>query len=226
MLFRNPEICGKIMSVDNNMVRHNLTTEDRPKWQQVLALAEQRGILRPRDLEPAGIAREYLNKLHSEGLLERVGRGLYRLPHAPASRHAQLAELAARAPKAVVCLVSALEFHELTTQIPHQIWIAIGVKDRAPRIDYPPIRAIRFSQATLEFGVAQYEIDGVNVNVFTPAKTVADCFKFRSQVGLDVALEALRDCYRQRKATMDELWQAAKVCRMANVMRPYLESLV
>jgi predicted transcriptional regulator of viral defense system len=208
------------------MVRHNLIPQEHPKWQQVLALAKHKGILRPRDLEPIGIAREYLNKLHEEGLLDRVGRGLYRLPDAPVSRHSQLAELAVRAPKAVVCLISALEFHELTTQIPHQIWLAIGIKDRVPRIDYPPIRAIRFSQSTLEFGVAQHKIDGIAVNVFSPAKTVADCFKFRSQVGLDVAIEALRDCYRQRKATMDELWQAAKVCRMSNVMRPYLESLV
>src|SRR5688572_19681432 len=107
------------------MVRHDLTAEPRPKWEQILELARQRGVLRPRDLESVGIAREYLNKLHREGLLARVGRGLYRLPEAQFGRHSQLAEVAVKVPKAVICLVSALDFHELTTQIPHQIWIAI-----------------------------------------------------------------------------------------------------
>jgi predicted transcriptional regulator of viral defense system len=214
------------MSVDINMIRHNLTTETSPKWEQVLKLAREKGILRPRDLEPVGIAREYLNKLHSEGLLERVGRGLYRLPDAEVGRHSQLAEVAKRVPKAVVCLISALDYHELTTQIPHQIWIAITLKDRIPRIDYPPLKVVRFSDAALSFGVDTHRVDGVEVKIFSPAKTVADCFKFRSQVGFDVALEALRDSYRQKKATMNDLWEAAKVCRMTNVMRPYLESLV
>jgi predicted transcriptional regulator of viral defense system len=214
------------MSVDINMGRHNLTSESGLKWKRVLNLARKRGILRPRDLEDLGIAREYLNKLHAEGLLERIGRGLYRLPDAEVGRFSQLAEVAKRVPKGVICLISALDFHELTTQIPHQIWLAIPPKDRAPRIQYPPLRIVRFAEGPLRFGVETHSIDGVDVKVFSAGKTVTDCFKFRSQVGLDVALEALRDCYRQKKATMDELWEAAKVCRMTNVMRPYLESLV
>lgn len=207
------------------MVRHNLTAETGPKWEQILELARTKGILRPRDLEALGVAREYLNKLHSEGLLERAGRGLYRLPDAEPSRYSQLAEVAKRVPKGVVCLISALDFHELTTQVPHKLWLAIPLKDRSPRIDYPPIKILRFAEAPLRFGVERHMIDGVEVQIFNPAKTVADCFKFRSQVGLDVALEALRDAWRKKRVTADELWQAAKVCRMTNVMRPYLESL-
>lgn len=217
--------CGKIMSVDNNMVRHNLTSSSSPKWERVLELARQKGVLRPRDLDELGVAREYLNKLHKEGYFERVGRGLYRLTDSEIGRFSQLAEIAKRIPKGVICLISALDFHELTTQIPHQIWLAIPPKDRAPRIAYPPLRIIRLAETSLHFGVETHTIDGVKVKVFSPAKTVADCFKFRSQVGFDVALEALRDCYREKRATMDQLWEAANVCRMTNVMRPYMESL-
>lgn len=208
------------------MVRHNLTSSSPPKWERVLELAREKGVLRPRDLDELGIAREYLNKLHQEGFLERVGRGLYRLTDSEIGRFSQLAEVAKRVPKGVICLISALDFHELTTQIPHQIWLAIPPKDRAPRITYPPLRVIRLAKRPLHFGVETHTIDGVDVKVFSAPKTVVDCFKFRSQVGLDVALEALRDCYRQKKATMDELWKAAEVCRMTNVMRPYLESLI
>lgn len=208
------------------MVRHKLTSDADLKWERVLNLARQQGLLRPRDVESLGISGEYLNKLFREGLLDRAGRGLYRLPDAEPGRHSQLAEVIKRVPKGVVCLISALDFHELTTQIPHQIWLAIPLRDRAPRIDYPPLRIIRSAAGPLAFGVEHHPIDGVDVPVFSPAKTVADCFKFRSQVGLDVALEALRDVWRKKRATVDQLWQAAKVCRMTNVMRPYLESLV
>ena len=208
------------------MVRHNLTSIRRPKWEQVLALARRKGLLRPRELEPLGISREYLNKLHNEGLLESAGRGLYRLPNAKPGRYSQLAEVCKRVPKGVVCLISALDFHELTTQIPHQIWLAIPLKDRAPRLDYPPLRIVRSASAPLQFGVEHHKIDKVDVPIYSPAKTVVDCFKFRNQVGLDVALEALRELWQQKDSTIDELWEAAKVCRMTNVMRPYLESLV
>jgi predicted transcriptional regulator of viral defense system len=122
-------------------------------------------------------------------------------------------------------LLSALQFHELTTQIPHEVWLAIDVRARHPKLDYPPLRIVRFSGAALSFGVEQHRIAGVPVNVYTPAKTVADCFKYRNKIGLDVALEALRDTWRQRRATMDELLEAAKVCRVARIIRPYLESL-
>lgn len=207
------------------MVRHILTTDKDLKREQILELARQRGILRPRDLESRGIAGEYLNKLLAEGTLDRPGRGLYRLATARPSRHAQLAEVAKRAPKAVVCLLSALEYHGLTTEMPHEIWVAIPNRTRPPRVDYPPLRIVQVTEPAYRFGVETHSIDGVEVRIYSAAKTVADCFKFRSLVGLDVALQALRDCWRKKQATSDELWKAAKVCRMTNVMRPYMESI-
>lgn len=136
-----------------------------------------------------------------------------------------MAEASKRVPHGVVCLLSALRFHELTTQSPFEVWLAIGEKARLPKLDYPPLRTVRFSGDALAFGIEEHKAEGVDVRVYSPAKTVADCFKYRNKIGLDVAIEALRDCLRQRKATMDELWNAAKVCRMSKVMRPYLESI-
>jgi predicted transcriptional regulator of viral defense system len=136
-----------------------------------------------------------------------------------------LAEACKRIPHGVVCLLSALQFHKLTTQAPFEVWLAIGEKARLPKMDYPPLRVVRFSGPALEDAITEQRVEGVIVNVYTPAKTVADCFKYRNKIGLDVALEALRDCWTQRRATMDELWRAAKICRVANVMRPYLESI-
>src|SRR3974390_771864 len=130
---------------------------------------------------------------------------------------------AKRVPHGVVCLLSALRFHVLTTQMPFEVWLAIDPKARLPQTENPPLRIVRFSGAALTYGAAPHTIEGVTVRITTPAKTVADCFKYRNKIGLDVALEALRDCYRQRKATMDELYLAAKVCRVARVIRPYLE---
>ncbi len=207
------------------MVRHNLTTNDSLKRGQILKLAREKGVLRPRDLKDVGIAGEYLNKLHAEGVLDRPGRGLYRLASAKPSRYSQLAEIAKRVPRSVFCLLSALDFHELTTEIPHELWIAIPKKARPPRIKYPPLRVVQYSGAAYRFGIETHTIDGVEVRVYSAAKTVADCFKFRNQIGLDVALEALRDCWRKKKATSDAIWQAAKVCRMTNVMRPYMEAM-
>ena len=139
--------------------------------------------------------------------------------------HHSLAEAAKRVPNGIICLISALRFHDLTTQAPHEVWIAISVKARRLRVDYPPLRIARFSGPSLDYGVTTKKVEGVAVRVFNPAKTVADCFKYRNKIGLDVALEALRDCYRRRKATMDELWKAARVCRVGRVMQPYLESV-
>lgn len=160
-----------------------------------------------------------------KGLLERVARALYRLPNAKVTEHNALAEVCKRAPRAVVCLLSALQFHRLTTQVPFEVWIAIDEDAEPPRIDQPPIRLVRFSGKALTFGVEEHTIEGVTVKVTSAAKTVADCFKYRNKIGLDVAIEALRD-YRRRRLSIDELTKAAKVCRMATVMRPYLEATV
>jgi predicted transcriptional regulator of viral defense system len=194
--------------------------------QKILELAKQMGLIRPRDVDAAGIHREYILRLYRDGDLVRVGRGLYALPGAQASESLSLAEVAKRVPNAVICLISALAFHSLTTQISRSVWIAIENKKWEPKFEHPPLEIVRFSGTAFSFGVEEHEVDRVAVKIYSPAKTVADCFKFRNKVGLDVALEALRETWRDRRATMDELWQAAKVCRVVNVMRPYLEAVI
>jgi predicted transcriptional regulator of viral defense system len=136
-----------------------------------------------------------------------------------------MATVAAKIPSAVVCLLSALNFHNLTTQIPHQVYVALPRHTTYPRLEHPPLRIFQFSQASYEAGIETKRIEGVELKVYCPAKTVVDCFKFRNQVGLDVALEALRDAWRHKRVTMDDLWRFAQVCRVTNVMRPYLESI-
>ncbi|MBI1313401.1 transcriptional regulator [bacterium] len=192
---------------------------------RVLELVREAGILRPRDLDAHEIPREYLIRLRDRGLLEQTGRGLYVLTEAEPTENQTLAEACKRVPNGIVCLLSALQFHGLTTQTPFEVWMAIGEKDRRPSVDYPPLRVVRFSGDALTFGVQETTIQNVPARVYSPAKTVADCFKYRNKIGLDVAIEALRDTWRQKRTTMDELLAAAKVCRMARIMRPYLESV-
>ncbi len=192
---------------------------------RVLDLVRKAGILRPRDLHEHGIPRQYLRILHNRGLVRRLGRGLYVAQDAPLTEHHSLAEACKRIPHGVVCLLSALRYHGLTTQMPREVWLAIDEKARVPKPGAVHLRIVRFPHKTLLRGVQEHSIEGVPVKVYNPAKTVADCFKYRNKIGLDVALEALRECWRERRATMDELWHYAKICRMANVMRPYLEML-
>ncbi len=189
----------------------------------VLALADRQGVLRPRDLDEHGIPRHYAYTLHRAGGLRRVGRGLYVLPDHPPTENHDLALIGKRAPEAVVCLLSALRFHELTTQIPSATWIAIHRKARPPKIPDVPIRIVRFSGPALTEGVDEHLIEGVKVHITSPAKTVADCFKYRNKIGRDVAVEALKDAIEQRKATVHELHRCAEVCRVARIMQPYLE---
>jgi len=191
----------------------------------IMRIVREKRVIRPRDLAAEGIPRVYLRRLVDKGLLVRTARGIYTLPDADVTELHDFAEAARQVPKGVICLLSALRFHDLTTQNPFEVWMAIGESQWMPKIEYPAMRFLRFSGATLEYGIEQHEIEGVAVQVYSPAKTAADCFKYRNKIGMDVALEALRDCWRQRKATMDEIWAAAKVCRVANFMRPYLESL-
>lgn len=199
-------------------------SQDMDRMQQILEIVEQAGVLRPRDLDAHDIPRIYLSRLCERGYIQRVGRGLYVLPNADVSEHHTLAEAGKRVPHGVVCLLSALRFHGLTTQSPSEVWIAIGSKAWRPQVDYPRLRFVRFSARAFEAGVEEHSIEGVLVRVYNPAKTVADCFKYRNKIGLDVSLEALRDCRWQRRCTNDELWRYAKICRVANVMRPYMEA--
>lgn len=192
---------------------------------QTMELVRRAGVLRPRDLDQHGIPRQYLRILEQAGKVQRVGRGLYMLANAEATEHHTIAQACKRVPQGVICLLTALRMHDLTTQLPHEIWMAIDRKSWRPVVDDLPLRIVRFSGAALTTGIERRRIEGVDVQVYGPAKTVADCFKYRNKIGLDVAMEALRDCWRQNKATMDELWKAAQVCRVAAVMQPYMESL-
>lgn len=194
--------------------------------EQLLELVRVKKIVGARDVEAAGISRNYLYLLHKEGLLEKCARGMYTLPDISISEHWQLAEVAKRVPNAVVCLISALSFHQITTQIPHEIWLAIPRGAWRPLSGYPPLNLTYVSGNAFSFGAEEHDVDGVAVHVYSPAKTVADCFKHRSKVGLDVAIEALREVWRSRKASMDELIKAAEVNRVFRIMRPYLEATV
>ncbi len=155
----------------------------------------------------------------------RMARGLYLRADAEVSPHLGLALVSKRAPHAVGCLLTALQFHEIGTQSPFEVWIAVARSAARPRIDYPPVRIMRFSGQAFTEGVETHEVIGVPVKVYGVAKTVADCFKYRNKIGLDIALEALRECRRSRRCTNDELWRYAQICRVANVMKPYLEAL-
>ncbi|HEX5872649.1 MAG TPA: type IV toxin-antitoxin system AbiEi family antitoxin domain-containing protein [Longimicrobium sp.] len=194
--------------------------------QRTLDLVQGRGALRPRDLDPLGIPRHYLHLLNREGTVQRVGRGLYVPAAFDSSEHHTLVEACARVPGGVVCLLSALRFHGLTTQLPFRVWMAIHEKAWEPRVDHPPLHFVRFSGAAWTHGIELHVIEGVPVRVYSPAKTVADCFKYRNKIGIDVAVEALRETWRQRRATMDEIWRAAVACRMTRVMAPYLQVIV
>ena len=202
-----------------------LVTNGRSRNEKLLTLVRQLGILRPRDLTRPGIPRVYLRRLHAEGVLDNPERGLYVLADAEPSLHQSLLETCKRVPHGVVCLLSALHFHGLTIQAPAEVWLAIAESARRPKGGHPPRRVVRFSGEALSNGVEEHVIAGVTLRVYSPAKTVADCFKYRHKIGLDVAVESLRNCWRNRKATMDELYRAAHVCRVGRVIRPYMESL-
>jgi predicted transcriptional regulator of viral defense system len=193
----------------------------------VLERVRRAGIVRPRDLKAEGISHQYLQSLARRGLLERRGRGLYSAADASATfdEHETLSEVAKRLPGGVVCLLSALRFHDLTTQAPFEVWIAVEHSAYVPRDPGLPLRVVYASGPAFTEGIEDHTVNSVRVRVYSVAKTVADCFKYRNKIGLDVALEALREAWRERRVTMDDLWRYAKVDRVANVMRPYLETL-
>ena len=193
--------------------------------ERAMQYVRRKGIVRPRDLEALGIPREYLLRLYRQGKLSRTGRGIYTLPDAAVTERHSYAEIAKRVPEAVLCLLSALAFHEITTQSPASVWIALGKGARKPAIVSPSLRVIRLTEPSLSEGIEKQSVEGVTVRVYSAAKTVADCFKFRNKIGLDIAIEALKDCLRQKKATVNEIYRYAKICRVSNVIRPYMEAL-
>lgn len=196
------------------------------KTQQVLDVARSRGVVRAKDLKEEGLPPRYLRRLRDRGELEQVGRGLYRHPEAPLTEHHSLALVAARYPDAVVCLLSALEVHELTTQWARRVWIAVETRDWTPEAPPVELELVRMSGAAWTEGRREIHVEGIPVCVFEPAKTVADCFRFRRKVGLDVALEALKDYVRSGAGPIDDLYHFAEICHVRTVIRPYIEAVV
>lgn len=177
------------------------------------------------DLLSKGIHHETLRRLCAKGVLIKTGRGIYRLSNADASEHITLAAVAKRVPNAVICLLSALRFHGIGTQNPPDVWIALKQKMAPPREKDIPIRVVWFSDVSYSSGIEKHTFDGVSVRITNPAKTIVDCFKYRNKIGLDVALEAIKEGMREKKCSLAELCKYAKICRVANVMRPYLEAM-
>jgi len=208
-------------------ITDEMSTQKTPVSKLALVQEALRGTaaLRTRDLTALGVSREYLRQLCERGVIERVGRGLYRLPDSAVSPQHTMAEATRRVPHGVICLLSALRFHDVTTQAPFEVWMAVDARDRQPRVEGIPLRIMRFSGPALREGIEEHRVEGVPVRVYGLAKTVADCFKYRHKIGLDVALEALREALRARQVSVDDLWRFARVCRVANVMRPYLEAM-
>lgn len=194
--------------------------------QRALALARERGTVTTREIVEAGIHSQVLTRLVREGSLERVSRGNYRHPSVPVTEHHGLVLAATAVPKGIVCLLSALSFHEIGTQVPSEVWLALDRRARRPVVNYPPLRIVRFSGEALREGVGIHRIEGIDVRITSVAKTVADLFKYRNKIGLDVALEALREGWRERRFTIDELDRAARACRVERVMRPYVEGVI
>ena len=197
----------------------------RRKHLSVLELAQRKGLFRLSEATAAGIHPEHVRRLTNKGQLTRVGRGLYAIPAQQATEYHTLAEIAKRVPKGIVCLLTALRFHGLGTQNPREVWLAVDRRAGIPRVDFAPVRLVRISGAALTSGVNQHNIENVAVRITSPARTVVDCFKFRNKIGVDVAVEALREYRRLRKGTVDQLWQQADRLRMTRVMRPYMDAM-
>ncbi|MEX0900833.1 MAG: type IV toxin-antitoxin system AbiEi family antitoxin domain-containing protein [Gammaproteobacteria bacterium] len=199
---------------------------EHPSTQEILNLARRFGALRASDLEARGLPREYLSRLARIGLLERHGRGVYTLPGARISADGSLVQVATGVPDGVICLLSALAFHQLTTQLPSQVWLALPRGRRRPKLAYPPLRVMFVSEPAFSTGVEIHVVGGRAIQVYGVAKTIADCFKYRNKIGLDVTLEALNEAWTKRLFAMNELERHARINRVARVMRPYLEALV
>ncbi|MCH9625143.1 MAG: hypothetical protein S4CHLAM123_03120 [Chlamydiales bacterium] len=185
-----------------------------------------KGILRTAQAMHLGIHPEVIYQMVAEGIIEQVTRGIYRLSDLPPFDNTDLATVALAIPKGVICLISALSYYDLTSQIPRQVDIALLRGTKHPSLEYPPIRIFYFSGEAFEFGVQEYELDGVKVHMYSPEKTLADCFKYRNRVGLDVAVEALKTYWNERRGNVDKLMESARVCRVEKVMKPYIEAII
>jgi predicted transcriptional regulator of viral defense system len=205
------------------MEHYSYIMKNKTYAEQILELANRKEIIKLSDLKEMGIPRVVLTRLIRSGQLEKMARGLYCVPNQQVTENTSLITIAIKIPQAIFCLLTALQIHEITTQLPRQIWIAMPRGSHVPKLDYPPIRMIQCSANIYSIGVVTMEYDKQTIRVYSPAKTVVDCFKYRNTIGLDVAIEALKEARAQKKATADELWHFAKIGRVTNVMRPYLE---
>ena len=199
-----------------------------PKTQRetARALLGEKGLVRMHEFRDAGVGAETVARLVRDGAVERIARGLYQLSGAMPDPWHNFSEASALVPRGVICLTSALQFHEMTLQMPSAVWMAIDRTGWKPKIDYPPIRFVRFGTRAMSDGVKCHQIDGVAVPIFEPAKTIVDCFRYRNKIGLDIALESLREGLRARRVTPDQLWKFARSARVWTVMRPYVEAIV
>ena len=206
-----------------NKSRGNITVASTQR-SRALALLARRPILRLKDFASNDVGPETLARLVREGIVVRVARGMYQRADAAVDAGHSLAEAATLVPRGVVCLISALQFHELTLQMPSEIWMAIDRTAWRPRIVYPPIRIVRFSGIALIDGVKRHRIDGVEVAITDPSRTIVDCFRYRRKTGIDVAMEGLREGLRKRKVTSDQLWRHATKMRVWSILKPYVEA--
>jgi predicted transcriptional regulator of viral defense system len=194
---------------------------------RLLRLAEEQPVLRTRDVAHQGIHTSILTRMVKSGVLEKVGPGRYRLPKSPrTTEYHDLAAATAAVPRSVICMVSALRFHDLGTQLPAEVWIAVPRGTRVPRVLAPPLRVVHISPPVFDLGIEEHRIEGQTVRIYSVARTVVDCFRFRNKIGLDVALEALTDAWRSKRLKLDELNRIAKKLRVQRVMQPYLETVV
>jgi len=187
---------------------------------------EQGGVLSTKQAMDFGIHPRTLYTMRDEGILETISRGRYRLAELPPLSNLDLATIALRVPNGVICLVSALDFHALTTEIPHEVHLAIERGSEEPRVEWPPVRIFKFSGPAFTEGVEDQELDDIRVSIYCPAKTIADCFKFRNKIGMDVTIEALKSYNKSSNFNVEELMHFARVCRVENVMKPYVEALL
>lgn len=193
---------------------------------KILELSDSQGLIRSSELVKLGATRATIARLVAKGELQKVARGVYMKADRIPSDLDNLLEVAIKVPKSVFCLLTALSLHEVTTEMPHEAWIGLEYGGKKPQFDFPPVRVIKFSKPSFEFGIETREISGVSVRLYSVAKTVADCFKYRNKIGLEVAMEALKDGWRKKMFTIDELNASAEVNRVRNVMRPYIEAML